>query len=106
MSSMTKIIGKALPNMPWQEKPEGYTMPVWRYSENPIIERRAIPSSNSIFNSAVVPFKDGYAGVFRCDSKSISYEGKSTIKISEIDTKRFVFCFSFYIGRTEQKVRK
>ena len=34
---MTKIIGKALPNMPWQEKPEGYTMPVWRYTENPII---------------------------------------------------------------------
>ena len=71
---MTKIIGKALPNMPWQEKPEGYTMPVWRYTENPIIGRRAIPSSNSIFNSAVVPFGDGYAGVFRCDSKSISMD--------------------------------
>ena len=25
------------------------------------------PTSNSVFNSAVVPFKGGYAGVFRCD---------------------------------------
>ena len=60
--------------MPWQEKPEGYTMPIWRYSENPIIKRDAIPSSNSIFNSAVVPFGDGYAGVFRCDSKCVSMD--------------------------------
>ena len=34
------------------------------------IMREAIPSSNSIFNSAVVPFKNGFAGVFRCDDKS------------------------------------
>ncbi len=71
---MTKIIGNALPNIPWQEKPAGYEMPVWRYTQNPIIGRRAIPSSNSIFNSAVVPFGDGFAGVFRCDSKSISMD--------------------------------
>ena len=71
---MTKIIGKALKNIPWQDKPEGYTMPVWRYTQNPIIGRRAIPSSNSVFNSAVVPFGDGFAGVFRCDSKSISMD--------------------------------
>lgn len=71
---MTKIIGNLLPNIPWQEKPKGYEMPVWRYSQNPIIGRRAIPSSNSIFNSAVVPFEDGFAGVFRCDSKSISMD--------------------------------
>lgn len=71
---MTKIIGQSLKNMPWQEKPEGYTMPIWRYSENPIIKRDAIPSSNSIFNSAVVPFGDGYAGVFRCDSKCVSMD--------------------------------
>ena len=71
---MTKIIGQSLKNMPWQDKPEGYTMPIWRYSENPIIKRDAIPSSNSIFNSAVVPFKDGYAGVFRCDSKCVSMD--------------------------------
>ena len=54
---MIKITGEELPNIPWQEKPEGCHDVVWRYSRNPIIERDAIPSSNSIFNSAVVPFE-------------------------------------------------
>lgn len=58
-------------NIPWQERPEGCNDVVWRYSENPIIDRYAIPTSNSIFNSAVVPFKDGFAGVFRCDNKAV-----------------------------------
>lgn len=64
---MSKIIGKELSNIPWQDKPEGYKYPVWRYSENPIIKRDQIEIANSIFNSAVVPFKDGFAGVFRVD---------------------------------------
>lgn len=68
---MARIIGKALPNIPWEDKPQGYTMPVWRYSGNPIIERDAIPSSNSVFNSAAVPFKGKFAGVFRCDNKAV-----------------------------------
>ena len=55
---MSKIIGRSLPNIPWQEKPEGYTMPVWRYTENPIIGRSGNKVSNSVFNSAVVPFED------------------------------------------------
>lgn len=71
---MSKIIGQSLPNIPWQDKPEGCTDPVWRYSNNPIIERHAIPSSNSIFNSAVVPFEGKFAGVFRCDSRSVSMD--------------------------------
>lgn len=71
---MTKIIGNALPNIPWQEKPEGCNDVVWRYSNNPVIKRNAIPSSNSIFNSAVVPFEGKFAGVFRCDSKSRSMD--------------------------------
>ncbi|MFS4417926.1 glycosidase [Maribacter sp. 2307ULW6-5] len=57
--------------MPWQDRPKNSTDVVWRYSENPIIERNAIPSSNSVFNSAVVPFEGGYAGVFRCDNKAV-----------------------------------
>ena len=56
--------------IPWQERPTGVTDVVWRYGENPIIPHDLIPSSNSIFNSAVVPFEDGFAGVFRCDSKT------------------------------------
>lgn len=71
---MSRIIGNELPGMPWQDKPTGCNDPVWRYDSNPIIDRNAIPTSNSIFNSAVIPFQDGYAGVFRCDSKSISMD--------------------------------
>jgi len=40
---------------------------LWRSSRNPIIRRDQIERSNSIFNSAVVPFDDGFAGVFRVD---------------------------------------
>ncbi len=62
-----KILGPAVPNMPWQDRPAGCTAPVWRYSQNPIIPADALPDSNSIFNSAVVPFDGGFAGIFRCD---------------------------------------
>lgn len=66
---MHKIISPELSNIPWQEKPEGSSWPVWRYSKNPIIPRDLLSFSNSIFNSAVVPFEGGFAGVFRCDDK-------------------------------------
>jgi beta-1,4-mannooligosaccharide/beta-1,4-mannosyl-N-acetylglucosamine phosphorylase len=59
----------ALPNIPWEDRPAGCTNVVWRYSANPIIPRNLIPTSNSIFNSAVVPFRGSFAGVFRCDNK-------------------------------------
>jgi beta-1,4-mannooligosaccharide/beta-1,4-mannosyl-N-acetylglucosamine phosphorylase len=57
------------PEIPWENRPAGCTDVVWRYTKNPIIPRDLIPSANSIFNSAVVPFGDGYAGVFRCDNR-------------------------------------
>jgi beta-1,4-mannooligosaccharide/beta-1,4-mannosyl-N-acetylglucosamine phosphorylase len=63
------VIGPALPNVPWEGRPTGCSDVVWRSSHNPIIPRDLIPSSNSIFNSAVVPFEGGFAGVFRCDDK-------------------------------------
>lgn len=59
----------SLPNIPWENRPSGRDDVVWRYSGNPIIPRDLIPSSNSIFNSAVVPFEGKFAGVFRCDNK-------------------------------------
>ena len=40
---------------------------VWRSSRNPIVTRDPVPRANSIFNSAVVAFGDGFAGVFRVD---------------------------------------
>jgi beta-1,4-mannooligosaccharide/beta-1,4-mannosyl-N-acetylglucosamine phosphorylase len=58
-----------LMNLPWENRPQGCQDVVWRYSANPIIPRDLIPSSNSIFNSAVVPYQGGFAGVFRCDNK-------------------------------------
>lgn len=66
---MNKLIipGNALPGMPWEERPQGNNQVMWRYSANPVIPRDPHPSINSVFNSAVVPFKDGFAGVFRCD---------------------------------------
>ena len=55
--------------IPWEDRPTDCVDIVWRYSANPIIPRDLIPSSNSIFNSAVVPFRGKFAGVFRCDNK-------------------------------------
>jgi beta-1,4-mannooligosaccharide/beta-1,4-mannosyl-N-acetylglucosamine phosphorylase len=63
------IVGPALPAIPWEPRPEHCRDVVWRYSKNPVIPRDLIPCSNSIFNSAVVPFGDGFAGVFRCDDR-------------------------------------
>ncbi len=64
-----KIIGEPLKNIPWEEKPSNNNEVIWRSGMNPIIKRDLLPTSNSIFNSAVVPYKDGFAGVFRCDDK-------------------------------------
>lgn len=92
---MATIIGNALPSMPWQEKPETERGPVWRYQNNPIIGRDGNKRSNSVFNSAVVPFQGGYAGVFRCDSRSISmdiFAGRSKDGIHwDIDDEPIVF---------------
>jgi beta-1,4-mannooligosaccharide/beta-1,4-mannosyl-N-acetylglucosamine phosphorylase len=64
---MSTLNAPALPNLPWEARPATSSKVVWRYSQNPIISKDATPTSNSIFNSAVVPFKDGFAGVFRVD---------------------------------------
>lgn len=68
-AQQSAVIGQALPNIPWEDRPAGSDAVVWRYSRNPIIPHDLIPTSNSIFNSAVVPYGDGFAGVFRCDDK-------------------------------------
>lgn len=57
-------------NIPWEDRPEGSNEVLWRYSGNPVIPRNLLSTSNSIFNSAVVPFEKGkyhFVGVFRCD---------------------------------------
>ena len=60
---------KSIPNLPWQDRPADCQDVIWRYKANPIIKRNILPTSNSVFNSAVVPFEGGFAGVFRVDDK-------------------------------------
>ena len=81
--------------IPWEERPPGSTATLWRSSRNPIIARDHLPRSNSIFNSAVVPFEDGFAGVFRIDDTSRTmniHAGRSADGIDwEIDEQPIVF---------------
>ena len=52
-----KMIAPAVPNVPWQERPEGLKgAPIWRYTENPIIGRNPVEGVARIFNSAVMPY--------------------------------------------------
>lgn len=60
-----KLLTDNLPNIPWQEKPASCVGPVWRYTENPIINRNPMPGISRIFNSAVVPYNGEFIGVFR-----------------------------------------
>lgn len=69
-ASRIQVVGDALPNIPWEERTVGSEAPIWRYSRNPIIPHDLLPISNSIFNSAVVPYGSGFAGVFRVDDTS------------------------------------
>lgn len=66
-TSQAIVSGDPLPNIPWEPKPANCPHVVWRYSRNPVIPRDLFPGANSIFNSAVVPYKGKFAGVFRCD---------------------------------------
>lgn len=70
--STIKISGESLPNIPWEEKPVDCSDVIWRYSKNPIIKRNPIPNIARIYNSAVLPFGDGFIGVFRCEHKNCS----------------------------------
>ena len=71
-----------VPNIPWQDKPAGFSsaIPIWRYQENPIIERNPIPGVARIFNSAVMPYEGKFIGVFRAeqtDGIPLVYLGRS-----------------------------
>jgi beta-1,4-mannooligosaccharide/beta-1,4-mannosyl-N-acetylglucosamine phosphorylase len=83
------------PGIPWEERPPGSSAPVWRSSRNPIIARDHLRRSNSIFNSAVVRFGDGFAGVFRVDDTRRTmnvHAGRSADGIEwEIDEQPIVF---------------
>ena len=65
--SDVKIIGSNVPNVPWQDRPADSKewMPVWRYSDNPIIGRNPVDGVARIFNSAVMPYEGEFIGLFR-----------------------------------------
>lgn len=62
-----KIIGDALPNIPWEDKPANEKGVLWRYSQNPIIDRNPAEHCARVFNSAVIPYGNEFIGVFRAD---------------------------------------
>jgi beta-1,4-mannooligosaccharide/beta-1,4-mannosyl-N-acetylglucosamine phosphorylase len=64
------IRGARLPNIPWENKPQGHGEVVWRYSKNPIIAWNPIPYGARAFNSAVLPYEGTFVGVFRIDHRN------------------------------------
>ncbi len=93
---MAKVLNaNIVKNLPWEDRPEGYFLPVWRYSKNPIIDRNVNKTIERVFNSGFVPFNGGFAGVFRGDSYACSmalYRGFSKDGLHfEIDEERIHF---------------
>lgn len=96
--------GTELPNIPWEDRPVHCKDVIWRSTYNPIIPRDLIPCSNSIFNSAVVPYQGQFAGVFRADDKCRQmriHTGKSSDGYHwNIENKPIVFhCEDSEIGK-------
>ncbi|MFW9843682.1 MAG: glycosylase, partial [Candidatus Thorarchaeota archaeon] len=65
--SKARIIGNNLPNIPWENRPEGSEDLVWRYSKNPIVGWNPVKGVARIFNSAVAPYQGKFVGIFRAD---------------------------------------
>jgi beta-1,4-mannooligosaccharide/beta-1,4-mannosyl-N-acetylglucosamine phosphorylase len=66
-SKKTALIANALPNIPWEPKPAGCKEVVWRHSRNPVIDLHPFAKARSVYNSCVVPWEDGFIGIFRAD---------------------------------------
>ncbi len=91
-----KMYSPAVPNVPWQDKPEGLTgAPIWRYDENPIIDRNPVEGVARIFNSAVAPYEGKFIGVFRGEQTNgipYIYLGHSSDAIHwEIEKEKIAF---------------
>ena len=62
------MIGAPPPNRPFEERTEQNGLPIWRSAKKPIMYRNPVKGVARIYNSAVVPFGDGFAAVFRGDT--------------------------------------
>ena len=90
------MISPAVPNMPWQERPEGLKdAPIWRYTENPVIGRNPVKGVARIFNSAVMPYEGEFIGVFRGEQTNgipYIYMGRSKDAIHwDFDENKIIF---------------
>ena len=70
MSPTPRIIGQHIANLPWEPQSADSPELVWRYSRNPIIGPHVVPSGQHTYNSAVLPYKKDFVGVFRIDHKT------------------------------------
>jgi len=77
--SEVKIIGEALPTMPWQDRPEGSSEVVWRHQGNPLIGWNPTPSTARIFNSSVAAYQGEFIGIFRADHR----DGRARIHLGK-----------------------
>ena len=72
---MTKVLNaNIVKDLPWEEKPDGHILPIWRYSKNPIIGRNVNRTIERTFNSGFVPFNGEFVGVFRGDTYTGLYK--------------------------------
>ncbi len=70
MKPSQTIVGTAVPNLPWEDRPAGSNDAVWRYSGNPIIGWNPVGRVARIFNSAAIPYEGAFVGVFRADHRN------------------------------------
>lgn len=92
---MRIINEKDIPNIPFEECPKGCLDPVWRYSGNPLIKRNPAGSLSRVFNSALVPYRGAFIGVFRAEDRTgvpHLYVGRSADGLSiEFEDRPIVF---------------
>ena len=74
------MVGDALPNMPWEDKPEGTEGPVWRHSANPVVPRNPVKGVARIFNSAVVPY-EGNSSVYSVPRRSMAVHTCTWVRV-------------------------
>ena len=68
---MSKLVNcKTISNIPFEERPNGYSLPIWRSKKNPIINRNINDVIDKTFNSSVISYKGEFIGVFRGEQRN------------------------------------
>jgi len=69
MSTSIILHGTSVSHLPWQDRPAACSDVVWRFDRNPVIPRNPTPFAQGVYNSAAIPFGDGFIGVMRVEHK-------------------------------------